>query len=403
MNHRLRKLPILALAAGLTAAGLTGCAASQEQHDQYVAEANQRWLGVRSGLMLEMAQQHFDTGDLEMAERSVEDAMQMDQTNPHLYVLAGRIALERSRLERAFHLFEQAGKLNPELPEPHYYKGLVLQRWQQFDRAHAAYEQAYQAQPDNGSYLMAMSEMLVQMQQVDQAIELLESKLTYFDQNAGIRAALGHLCRMQDRHEDAADYFKQASLLAPDSEKLREELALAQIEAGRHDAAISNLEQLLAREDHADRDGLRRALAGAYVASGRVDKGRNIYLKLARKPDPDATDWLRLAELAWKQDDLAATLTAANRVIRYAPDRHEGYLFAGLVWRERDRLDEALRMFDLAAERSDKSATPLILRGISLQKAGRIAAAADAYQQALDRNPADPRAQRLLNAMPASN
>ena len=53
-------------------------------------------------------------------------------------------------------------------------------------------------------------------------------------------------------------------------------------------------------------------------------------------------------------------------------------------------------MFDRASQLSGGSAEPLILRGMALQRAGKSAAAADAYTKALERNPNDARAQRLL-------
>jgi Flp pilus assembly protein TadD len=42
-----------------------------------------------------------------------------------------------------------------------------------------------------------------------------------------------------------------------------------------------------------------------------------------------------------------------------------------MVWNKRDRLDRALSMFDRAAEMAPEDTTPLILRGIALQKNDR--------------------------------
>ena len=67
-----------------------------------------------------------------------------------------------------------------------------------------------------------------------------------------------------------------------------------------------------------------------------------------------------------------------------------------MVWNKRERLDRALSMFVRAAGLAPNNTTPLILRGISLQKSARRAAAAEAYNEALKRNPEDIRAQRLL-------
>jgi Flp pilus assembly protein TadD len=66
------------------------------------------------------------------------------------------------------------------------------------------------------------------------------------------------------------------------------------------------------------------------------------------------------------------------------------------VMQKRGRIDDALRSFDRAAEAAPAVADPLILRGIALQQAGRTTAAAEAYAEALKRQPNDARAASLL-------
>lgn len=374
----------------------TGCQTT-DHHEQNVNAANDRWLSTRSAMMLELGQQQFDTGDLENASRTVREAITIDPANARLQVLAGRIAFEEGKLERSYHQFNAAIELDPNAAPAFYYRGLVHQRWQQYEQAHESYYKAYQIQPDDPGYLMAAAEMLIELDRVDEAIAMLEQKLTYFDQNAALRAGLGHMHAMNGRPDRAADYFERASLLDPDNDKVREELALAQVAAGELDAAIETLHKLLESGAMENRRGLRLALGRAYEETGQSDEAREQYLVLARGEDAEARDWIRLAERSWAEDDLGGTLYAANRAIQLDPRRHEGYIFAGLAWQKRDRLDEALKMFDRAADLAPGEASPLILRGIALQRAGRPAAAAEAYQQALDRQPDHARAQRLLS------
>lgn len=388
--------PTVTVGVALSAAMLIGGCQTKSHHAENVNEANDRWVMVRSSMMLEMATQQFETGDLDMAARTVRDAMQIDATNARLNTLAGRISLERGQLERSYHLFEAAIRIDVHHAPAHYYKGLVHQRWRQYDRAHASYRAAYDAQPDDAGYLMAAAEMLIELDRTDDAIQMLESRLTYFDQNSALRAALGHFHIMNGRPDQAARYFRRAALLDPDNVKLHEELALAQLAAGETDAAIKALRQLLRDPEHEDRRDLRLTLARAHQDAGQVKEAREHFLVLARGDRAEVGDWLRLAELSWADKDLDGTLYAANRAISMDPRRHESFLLAGLVWQQREGTDEALRMFDRAAELAPGNAAPLILRGITLQRAGRPTAAAEAYQKALDRDPDDTRARRLL-------
>ncbi|MFW6059167.1 MAG: tetratricopeptide repeat protein [Phycisphaeraceae bacterium] len=394
-RHRAIAIPSLLTASLLIV--LAGC--QNTQHDESMNAADNRWLALRSNMMLKMAEQQFETGDLDTARQTINDALQIDPENDRLYVIAGRIALEEDQLERAFRHFNDAQEFNENNPESHYYQGIILQRWQRYEDAEQAYRRAYDAQSDEPAYLMALSEMMIERGRADEALTMLEEKLDYFDQNSALRAQVGYLYKLKGEPAKAVGFFQQAALMNPDDPKLQEELAMAQLDAGEHEQAIATLESLLDDRDMRARRDLRRTLARAYQTIGRTDKARQTYLELARSPHGKPSDWLRLGELAWQAEDLGATLQAANRVIELAPQRYEGYFMAGLVWHKRGRLDDALTMFDRAADRAADRSEPFIMRGLSLQRAGRTAAARDAYQQALQRNPDDPRAQRLLNQL----
>ncbi|MEM9883866.1 MAG: tetratricopeptide repeat protein [Planctomycetota bacterium] len=378
----------------LAASSLLGC---QSSHDQWVDDANNRWHSLRSTAMLDMAQGQFEAGALDQAEKTVMEAASIDASNPRLHLMAGRISLERGELERSYRLFQLSAELDAEIADAHYYQGVVLQRWRQFDAALAAYQRAYEIEPDHAGRMLAVAETMVSLQRTDDAVALLEDKKYYFDQNAGLRAMLGHLYAMRDEPRLAVDNFRQATMLDPENVRLHEELALAQVAAGDHADAANSLRRLLERPEYENRADLKRSLARAEAATGRLEAAREVYLGLTRLDPTHTEDWLRLGEVCWKTQDLGGALIAANRAVQLAPRRHEGYVLAGLVWQQRGRTENALQMFDRAIEFAPAGdATPLILRGLSLEKSDRHAAAAEAYQDALARDPDDPRARRLL-------
>ncbi len=383
-------------AAALLAPLLLGC---QDSLVEEKVDAKNRWLELRSSMMLDMAKQQFSTGDLKQAEKSVKDGLSIDPTHPGMHVLAGRISMEQGKLERAYHLFNAALELKPENAEACYYQGLVMQRWQRYEGSLEFYTKAYEYEADNASYLLAVTEILVDLDRADEAIALLEGKRQYFDQNAGVRATIGHLYFMKGEHAIAADYFYQASLLEPDNNKIQEKLAFSLTAVGEYDQAIEVFTQLLKDPDNKSRADIKRSLASSYMNTGRTKEARAVLIELARSPKGDVSDWIKLGEISYQQDELGGALQSASKVINLAPDRHEGYLLAGMVWQRRGNLNNALQMFDRAAAAAPASTEPLILRGLSLQKAGRFAAAAEAYQQALKRKPDDSRAIKLLAAV----
>lgn len=384
-------LPCLVLSIAATA----GCQLGTG-HQQNLNAANDRWKSLRASLILPMAQRQFDTGDLDQAERSLVEAISIDSKNPHLFILAGRVAIERGQLERAYQRLQTAISLDPKLPEAHYYQGVVLQRWKRYEPALASYQEAYNLQADNPAFLLAISEMHVALDQSDAALAILSDKAQYFDQSASIRIGIGQLYFIRGDFAQAVVYYQQAALLEPDNLQILEQLALAQVAAGQTTAAAQNLEKLCSDPTLADRPDLNRALAKCYLALGHTADAKTVYQKLLRADPKDEQAWIGLGEIAWSVNDTAGALQAANRAMTLDPDRHEGFLLAGMVWHRRGNLDRALTMFDFAAERAPKSAIPMILRGITLEQANRADEAAKAYAEALRRNPSDEHAHKLL-------
>ena len=385
--------------AVLATAVLAGCSDNKATHKENVTAAKKRWQTMRSTQMLAMAQQQFDTGDLETAESTLLEAISVDPQNARLHVLAGRIGLERSELERAHQRFTRAIEYDDEFAYAHYYRGIVLQRWKQYPEARAAYERAWELQPDNVVFLLAISEMHVALGDIDAAVALLEGKVGYFAHNGGIRLALGQLYGLKNDFKSAARWTREAAILIPDDTGVQEDLAYTQLKAGLYAEAARTFERLTRQTNATDRPALFHAVARAYTETDRLQDAKAVYLDLRRAHPRDAEVWIKLAEIAWADEQYTDALFAARRAITFAKDRPEAYIIAGMVWQKRDRTAEALEMFDTAARVAPDSAEPLLLRGITLQRAGKLAAAAEAYREAKQRQPNDARVDQLLSGV----
>ena len=152
MKRNVKLKAITLTAAALLAPLLLGC---QETLTEEKADAKNRWLELRSSMMLNMAEQQFNAGDLTQAEKSVKDGLSIDSTHPGLHVLAGRIELERGKLERAYHLFSAAIELKPDDAEAYYYRGSAYDEKGEFDKAIADCTEAIRLAPEDAEALRA--------------------------------------------------------------------------------------------------------------------------------------------------------------------------------------------------------------------------------------------------------
>ena len=376
-------------------ASLSGCQ-NQATYQTNKQAAAERWREVRSGFKLQLAQQQFDTGDLDQSEKTLADAIIHDPANGRLHLLAGRIALERGQLERAHQRLDRAIEADPTLAESYYFKGIVLQRWKRFDAAHEAYAKAFELKSDNVGFMLAVSEMLVALGRGREALALLESKVNVFDQSAGVRVAAGQICVVNKDYTKAIDYFHQASLLLPEDTKVLEDLAMARLAAGKFSAALPDLQRLLASAPQERRADYLHLVGRAQLGAGQREEARATYIDITRLNREDVEAWIKLGEMSLAAADFNAAVTAANRVIALASDRPEGYMIAGIAFQKRKETDKALSNFDRAARLLPNDAEPMIMRGLTLEQAGRFDAAAAAYAEAQRRQPEDDRARRLL-------
>ena len=72
-------------------------------------------------------------------------------------------------------------------------------------------------------------------------LQLLQAKVVFFEHSAGIRDAVARLLLSKQRYKEAADLFRQATILTPEEPSFREGLGLAQYYAKQYKEAANTL------------------------------------------------------------------------------------------------------------------------------------------------------------------
>jgi len=297
---------------------LAGCSMA-DHHQTASDEARGRVARARAAMKLQIAQQQFDTGDLEQAEGALAEALVVEPEFAPLHTLAGRISLERGQLEKAEDYFNKAAELAPEQAEPHYYLGVVRQRWQRFDEALSSYSRAYELQNDNPAFLLARCEMLAARGQEKHAQAELERRLNYFESSAGVWQAAGHLRQLNGEHARAVSAYRQAALLDPTDLGLIEELARAQLAADMPADAVDQIAMLIADAEYGKRRDIQLLYVRAAERAGRFDQAREQCMAMTERNPRDVEAWIRLGGINWTLGDTSGALTAANRVMAISP------------------------------------------------------------------------------------
>jgi tetratricopeptide (TPR) repeat protein len=409
-----RMTMILGLGVLIALGTLCGCAEQGKHNAEFAEQATKRMNQLKSGTQWSLAQQQFLAGDFQKALRSVDSSILLNGEVPKSHVLRGRILTEMGRLEPARESFLEAERLAAAAGEEHkaenaqaqYYLGVLHERFNEPQKAYERYSKALELDPTNAQPLVAASEMLVQLDRLDEAEKLLDSQTTTFQYNAAIRQSLGEIAMLRNQPDKAVELFNQAAILAPGEQGIAEDLVRAQMACGKYGEAEMNLRRMVeAAEHHKDepRRDLLHMRAKCLMAMNRQIEARDVLLKLTADTDgsADITAWLELAQVSAALNDLGRLRGAAARVIALNPDLSEGYLLRA-VWNQRaGKPSGALADANLAIAKGE-SAEAFALKGMILKDMGRTREAAEALARAVKLDPQNANLSALSRQVGAS-
>ncbi len=388
----------LAALAAITASGLAGCAGGHGTYTtQAIERAEERVAGFKAGTEYDLAHQQYLAGDLDKAIRSVEKSIFIKPDVARSHILYARILIEMDRLENATLALNRAIEIEPDNVDAHYFSGILYERFSQFDRAHGSYMRAADLDPTDAQYIIAAAEMLVQTERLEEASALLRAHLTRFEHNAGIRQNLGHIAMMQDDISLAVQMFEEASLLVPGDGAVLEDLAQAQIAAGKYSDAEYSLRRLLGLDDHSKRRDLKHILARTLVELDRPVEARDLLVELTHNDDgaSDPSVWIDLANVAMMLEDSGRMRQASSRLIAMAPHQPEGYVLRAMWQQMQGMTVEALETLALGERRCPRSGSIAVLQAVYYKANGERQLARAASERALALMPDDAGAQRL--------
>ncbi len=330
-------------ALGLIGLALAGCTGHGDHVQEGLDAANEKMARMRAAADYDLARQQYRSGELKTALETIDRVVAADGRVPHGHVLRGRILLEHGRTEEALGAFDRAVELDPEDSKTHYLRGVALERLGRPDDACEAFEGAVDLDPTSHESVLAAAEILVEQGREDEARALLESREEY-RWVAGFRQMLGHMAMMRGDAEQATMNFGEAVTLDPDDLSFREDLARAQIVAGRYRDAESNLAMLRQDDAMAVRRDLKHLHAACLLELDEPVQARSILFDLTRGETGknDLAAWRKLADVAMVLDDEGLLRRVARRLIAIAPSEPHGYLTFALWQRRQGNLDGAI-------------------------------------------------------------
>lgn len=369
-----RRVVFSVLAAGLAAASLTGCSGGGAYTKQASLEHQSKMDIMKSATEYDMSRQAYFAGDLSKALEGVERSIAINDQVAKSHVLRGRILLELSELDAGLDALHTAESLDPESVDAQYFLGVTYERLNEHDTAIEYYKAAADLEPEKAQYIVAVAEVMIDADRVDEAEAYLLSRRERFEHNAGVRQTQGHIALMQNDPTRALAMFAEARVLAPEDMEILEDLAHTQVALGMYGDAAANLAKLLRDKDvAAQRRDLRHVYGRCLIELGRYVDARNTYLALTEddEGESDVDAWIGLGNVSCIIKDPYRLRAASARVMALEPGREEGYLLRSIWHRRRGESNDALRWLEIAAERAGESQAIYTMAGLVLADMGR--------------------------------
>lgn len=383
-----------ALALSLVLTGLSatgGCAKTNKK------EAYHQWNAARAGVQGSLAAERYKLGSLDDARKAVDEAIKLDPENPTYHLLSARIYIEKNQLEQADQELASVRKVAPKNAEADYLAGIIYQRWQKPQLALDYYSQACEKAPGELQYLMARSELLVQVGKMDEAITLIESKLTYFEYSGPLRDLLGGLYMQQGKTPQAIEALHQASVLAPDDSVIREHLMRAYFKGSAYRDCLTQIDLLLKGEEFQKRADIYMLQGECQLQIGQFDAARQSLETSLEKNPSSIPARLSLAKVAIRKNDLDRADVALRGAAALDPNEPQVHLGLGYLRMRQQRWPDALSAFERAAELDPKDPVAICMVGLVYEKMGKPDAAMTQYGKALQMNPDNKLAKQLLS------
>jgi len=377
---------------------LIGC--QQEKTGPTLKElASAEWNSARSRVLVSLANDQYKSGNFDKSRHTVAEAMKLTPDDAGLHLLSAKLAIEGGQLELAEQELKIVRQHAPGDGEAYYLSGVIYQRWQKPETAFEFYQQASAKAPAELAYVLAESEMLVAMDRLPEAMQLLQGKVTYFEHSGAIRDAVGQMLMQARRYPEAMAMFREACILSENDLGVRERFSLALHAVGSYQECSENLSRLLEDKSYARRADLLVLLGDCQLQLGNPRAARITFESATQLDALSARAWQGFGHAALECGDIKRAAGALAHAVALDPTNADSHLLLGYVQLREQHLNDALASFQKANAADAGDTVSLCMMGYVLDKMGRGSDAMQYYTRALKIKPGDEMAAKLITGL----
>jgi tetratricopeptide (TPR) repeat protein len=375
-------LPVLAVCAGC------------ETFSESKKLAQKRWEKASVGVKLTLAQQEYEKNQLDQAKKDVTKCLIADPNNAQAHLLYGKLLLAGDNRADAVRELRLAVKLDQELGEGWFWLGVATcgleqtqQSWWESQQVLFYYNKALAFNPANIDYILAVAETYVEQERSEEAIKLLEEKITAFPKQVLLKTAAADLMWRLGENERAIELYKQAMLIRDDI-SIAETLGYYYVFSSRWSEGAEIFNKLIEQcQDEQKKKLYLQTAALCSMNCARYDRAVNCYNELSIKERDNAEIWVKMGQAALGAGAAERALLCGEKALALQPGDVNATTLVGCARYSMGDYIAAITSFEKLTLDKKNEGLSWLMKARCYEKLGWKNVAEQAYKKALEIEP----------------
>ncbi len=335
--------------------------------------------------LLERAWLAHTSGKIEAAETAYRRALEIDESQAHVWYLLGAVCQSRKRLEEAISHFRRAIALNPNYADAYNYLAVALVAKGELDDGAAAFRRAMELRPQDPDLQVNLGVALRMRQRHLEAAEAFREALRLRPEHGKAQNMLRRSLRSLGHSGELVDEYRRITEARPDSVQALHALGLSLMETKRHEEAAATFRRALTLDPESVR--IRNNIGLALAAMNKLAEAIDIYREALRVKPEFAEGHNNLGVALAKLNRANDAMAHYQEALRLRPDFAQAHSNLGGLLGNRGDFDAAERHQRRAIELRPKFAEAHCNLGAVLMQRGRYDEAEAALRLALQLKP----------------
>jgi FkbM family methyltransferase len=317
---------------------------------------------------LQLAQQHYQTGDLSAAEAAYRQVVQEDSQQMEALFWLALIADQQGRSPDSVIYYQQVLALQPNSAEAHSNLGSVLLKLGRLEDAIAHHRASVRLMSNNAKAHYNLAIALYEHQQVDEAIQHYQQAVVLMPDYANAHHNLGMALYRQEKIDDAIAHYRTAVALEPHHASAHNSLGVALYRKDKLDDAIEHYRQAIAQQPNyiSAHDNLGIALK----QQGKLDEATHHFQRAIALHPEYANAYINLGNTMRDMGDINQAIAYCQEAIRLQPNNADAHNSYGCLLVDLCRFHDAIASFETAVRHRPDFADAHLNLGIILLQIG---------------------------------